>query len=39
VADYFESQGRFRHLDEEDIAYIQSRVDEEYEALLAEASE
>ena len=39
VADYFKAQGRFRHLKEEDIAYIQSRVDEDYEALLAEASE
>ncbi len=36
VADYIRAQGRFRHLTGEDIARIQQRVDEDYEALLAE---
>ncbi|MDY6796256.1 MAG: pyruvate synthase subunit PorB [Actinomycetota bacterium] len=38
VADYLKPQGRFRHLDDEDIAFIQRKVDEDYEALLAEVS-
>ncbi len=36
VADYFKPQGRFRHLKEDDIAYIQKKVDEDYELLLSE---
>lgn len=34
VAEYFKSQRRFRHLTEVEVAKIQKRVDEEYEALL-----
>ncbi|MFH0800268.1 MAG: pyruvate synthase subunit PorB [Pseudomonadota bacterium] len=33
VADYFKGQGRFRHLNEADIAYIQGMVDEKWELL------
>jgi pyruvate ferredoxin oxidoreductase beta subunit len=33
VADYFKGQGRFRHLTEENIAYIQARVVREWEEL------
>ena len=33
VAEYFKTQGRFRHLTEEDIANIQERVHAEYERL------
>ena len=36
VADYIKPQGRFRHLKEDDIAYIQKKVDEDYELLLSE---
>ncbi len=39
VSEYIKAQGRFRHLTDEDIAYIQRRVYEEYEALLAEAAQ
>jgi pyruvate ferredoxin oxidoreductase beta subunit len=39
VGDYFKAQGRFRHLGDEDIAYIQKRVDEDYELLVAESPE
>jgi pyruvate ferredoxin oxidoreductase beta subunit len=39
VLDYFKAQGRFRHLKEEDIAYIQEKVDENYALLLAECLE
>jgi len=35
VAEYFKPQRRFSHLKEEDIAYIQERVDADYERLLA----
>ena len=35
VAEYLASQRRFRHLKEEDIAYIQEKVDAEYERLKA----
>lgn len=34
VAEYLRSQRRFRHLTESEIAYIQQRVDAEYEELL-----
>jgi len=34
VREYFKGQKRFRHLTEETIAYIQKRVDEEYEKIL-----
>ena len=34
VADYFKIQRRFRHLTEAEIAKIQERVDNEYDALL-----
>ena len=34
VAEYLKGQRRFRHLTEEHIAYIQKRVDEEYEKIL-----
>ncbi len=36
VIDYIKPQGRFRHLKEDDIAYIQKKVDEDYELLLRE---
>jgi pyruvate ferredoxin oxidoreductase beta subunit len=39
VLDYFKAQGRFRHLKEDDIAYIQEHVNEDYELLLAESQE
>lgn len=39
VKDYIKIQGRFRHLTDEDIEYIQRRVDEEYERLLRESGE
>lgn len=35
VAEYFKTQRRFRHLGEEDVAYIQKRVDEEWDKLMA----
>ncbi len=34
VTEYFKLQRRFRHLTEEDIAFIQERVDREYDRLL-----
>ncbi len=34
VTEYFKLQRRFRHLTEEDIAFIQARVDREYDRLL-----
>jgi pyruvate ferredoxin oxidoreductase beta subunit len=34
VADYLKTQGRFRHLSEKEIEYIQKRVDEEYAELM-----
>jgi len=34
VGDYFKGQGRYRHLDEKLIAYIQEKVDEKWERLL-----
>lgn len=34
VSEYFKPQRRFRHLAEADVAKIQARIDEEYEALL-----
>ena len=34
VTEYFKLQRRFRHLTEEDIAFIQERVDREYDSLL-----
>lgn len=34
VSDYFKGQRRFRHLKEEDVAYIQKRVDADWERLL-----
>jgi len=37
VREYLRRQGRFRHLTEEDIAVIQSNVDQEWEELLAKA--
>ena len=36
VAEYFKSQGRFRHLGEKDIEYIQKHVIEEYERVKEE---
>jgi pyruvate ferredoxin oxidoreductase beta subunit len=39
VLDYIKAQGRFRHLGEEDIAYIQAKVDDDYELMLAESEE
>ena len=33
VAEYFKSQGRFKHLGEKDIEYIQKHVIEEYEKI------
>ena len=35
VSEYFKPQRRFRHLQEEDIAYIQKRVDADWERLTA----
>ena len=34
VADYFKGQGRYRHLDDKLIAYIQERVNEKWERLV-----
>jgi pyruvate ferredoxin oxidoreductase beta subunit len=34
VQEYLKSQGRFRHLSEDDIKLIQERTDEEYEKLM-----
>jgi pyruvate ferredoxin oxidoreductase beta subunit len=39
VGEYFAIQRRFRHLTDSDIAYIQQRVDEDYDRLLALAGE
>jgi len=39
VKEYFAIQRRFRHLGEADIAYIQKRIDEEYNHLLLLAGE
>jgi pyruvate ferredoxin oxidoreductase beta subunit len=36
VAEYFKSQGRFRHLGEKDIEYIQKHIIEEYERIKEE---
>ncbi|MGC9022810.1 MAG: pyruvate ferredoxin oxidoreductase, partial [Dissulfurimicrobium sp.] len=40
VSDYLKGQRRFRHLTDEQISYIQNRVDTEYEKIvkLAEMS-
>jgi pyruvate ferredoxin oxidoreductase beta subunit len=35
VADYLKTQRRFRHLSEEDIKYIQERVDTDWDRLKA----
>jgi pyruvate ferredoxin oxidoreductase beta subunit len=35
VTEYLKMQRRFRHLTDEDIAFIQQRVDEDYQKLLA----
>lgn len=35
VAEYFKIQRRFRHLTESDVQFIQDRVDEDYEKLVA----
>jgi pyruvate ferredoxin oxidoreductase beta subunit len=37
VADYLKPQGRFRHLSDNEIKYIQERVDREYDELAARA--
>lgn len=34
ITEYFKGQGRFRHLGEKDLEYIQKHVDAEYEELL-----
>jgi len=34
VADYFKGQGRYRHLDEKLVAYIQEKVDQRWRYLL-----
>jgi pyruvate ferredoxin oxidoreductase beta subunit len=34
VQEYLKGQRRFRHLDEEHIAYIQQRVNADYEKLV-----
>jgi pyruvate/2-oxoacid:ferredoxin oxidoreductase beta subunit len=39
VADYLQTQGRFKHLDKEDITRIQSMVDEDWRNLLRKANE
>ena len=39
VSEYFAIQRRFRHLTETDIAYIQQRIDEDYDRLLVLAGE
>lgn len=36
VADYFKGQGRYRHLDEKLTAFIQERVNQRWEKLLAQ---
>ncbi|MBU2547628.1 MAG: pyruvate synthase subunit beta [Proteobacteria bacterium] len=33
ITEYFQAQGRFRHLDETTVAYIQDRVNKEYEKI------
>ena len=35
VADYFKTQRRFRHLGEDDVAYIQKKVDADWDRLIA----
>jgi pyruvate ferredoxin oxidoreductase beta subunit len=37
IKDYFKTQGRFRHLTEEEIKMIQDRVDAEYQKLTHKA--
>jgi pyruvate ferredoxin oxidoreductase beta subunit len=39
VTEYLKGQGRFRHLKAEEIALIQQKVDEDYNALLKQAEE
>jgi len=34
ITEYFKYQGRFKHLKEEEVEFIQERVDEDYEILL-----
>ncbi|MDR1110714.1 MAG: pyruvate ferredoxin oxidoreductase [Deltaproteobacteria bacterium] len=34
IADYFKAQGRFRHLKEDDVAFITKRVNADYERLV-----
>ena len=34
ITEYFKYQGRFKHLKEEEVEFIQKRVDEDYEILL-----
>ena len=38
VKDYFKGQGRYRHLGEEEIGKIQSRVETEYQKLIAKGN-
>ena len=37
VNEYFRLQGRFKHLTEEDLEYIQEMVDEDWKLLLRKA--
>jgi pyruvate ferredoxin oxidoreductase beta subunit len=37
VKDYFKAQGRFRHLGETEIQYIQDKVKSEYQKILDKA--
>ena len=34
LKDYFKPQGRFKHLDEATLAYIEARVNQEYERIV-----
>ena len=38
ITEYFKYQGRFKHLKEEEVEFIQERVDEDYEILLKKFS-
>ncbi|MEA3475322.1 MAG: 3-methyl-2-oxobutanoate dehydrogenase subunit beta [Candidatus Cloacimonadota bacterium] len=38
ITEYFKYQGRFKHLKEEEVEFIQKRVDEDYEILLRKLS-
>lgn len=39
ITEYFKYQGRFKHLKEEEVEFIQKKIDEDYEILLKKFSE